>query len=82
MQKVNVYFDPDAKEKNPPTHHQRRVMSQDFRNISKDTSQYVRERRHLESRVSMSFSAKECCICFDAKPDAVIMECGHGGICY
>jgi len=21
-------------------------------------------------------------ICFDNEPDAVIMECGHGGVCY
>lgn len=32
--------------------------------------------------MSISFTQKECCICFDSKPDAVIMECGHGGICY
>ena len=32
--------------------------------------------------MSMSFTTKECCICFDQKPDAVIMDCGHGGICY
>ena len=23
-----------------------------------------------------------CCICFDNLADAVIMNCGHGGICY
>lgn len=32
--------------------------------------------------MSVSLTQKECCICFDSKPDAVIMECGHGGICY
>jgi len=35
-----------------------------------------------DSRMSISLTQKECCICFDSKPDAVIMECGHGGICY
>lgn len=29
-----------------------------------------------------SLTEKDCCICFDCNPDAVIMECGHGGICY
>jgi hypothetical protein len=33
-------------------------------------------------RKSVSLTQKDCCICFDSKPDAVIMECGHGGICY
>ena len=23
-----------------------------------------------------------CCICFDGLANAVIMNCGHGGICY
>ena len=32
--------------------------------------------------MSISLNSKECCICFDNKPDAVIMECGHGGLCY
>ena len=34
------------------------------------------------AKLSISLQQKECCICFDEKPDAVIMECGHGGICY
>ena len=25
---------------------------------------------------------QECLICFDLPPDAVFMDCGHGGICY
>jgi len=37
--------------------------------------------RH-DSKMSISLAQRECCICFDQKPDAVIMECGHGGICY
>jgi len=24
----------------------------------------------------------ECTICFDKKSDAIILECGHGGICF
>lgn len=27
-------------------------------------------------------SAVCCLVCFDKPPDAVFMECGHGGICY
>jgi hypothetical protein len=27
-------------------------------------------------------SVSACLICFDKAPDAVFMECGHGGICY
>jgi len=23
-----------------------------------------------------------CALCFDAVPDAALMECGHGGICF
>ena len=23
-----------------------------------------------------------CALCFDSAPDAVLMECGHGGICF
>lgn len=23
-----------------------------------------------------------CCVCFDKQPDAVFMDCGHGGVCY
>lgn len=34
------------------------------------------------NRMSVSLAQIECCICMDSKPDAVIMECGHGGICY
>ena len=24
----------------------------------------------------------DCLICYDAKADAVFMDCGHGGLCY
>ena len=27
-------------------------------------------------------SVMNCLICFDKPPDAVFMECGHGGVCY
>jgi len=27
-------------------------------------------------------SVSACLICFDKQPDAVFMECGHGGVCY
>ena len=27
-------------------------------------------------------SIANCLICFDKLPDSIIMECGHGGICY
>jgi hypothetical protein len=30
----------------------------------------------------MNESGVLCCICFDNPPDAVFMDCGHGGVCY
>jgi hypothetical protein len=30
----------------------------------------------------MNESGMLCCICFDNPPDAVFMDCGHGGVCY
>ena len=39
-------------------------------------------RQQSAAKFSISLNQKECCVCFDSKPDAVIMECGHGGICY
>lgn len=34
------------------------------------------------SEEKLNESAYLCCVCFDRPPDAVIMNCGHGGICY
>ncbi|CAD8044564.1 unnamed protein product [Paramecium primaurelia] len=31
--------------------------------------------------VSLS-SINSCCICFDNEPNALFMQCGHGGVCY
>ncbi|CAD8141924.1 unnamed protein product [Paramecium pentaurelia] len=31
--------------------------------------------------ISLS-SINQCCICFDNDPDALFMQCGHGGVCY
>ncbi len=68
-----------------------KYMSQDFRmgqehpaNLKAQTAAYDREKHRKDSinRMSVSLTQKECCICMDSKPDAVIMECGHGGICY
>ena len=69
--------------------HKRRFQSVDYRtDIPEDTTGNVDRRRQRGirqeslSRMSVSLMQKDCCICFDQKPDAVIMECGHGGICY
>lgn len=72
--------------------HQRRFQSVDYRqfevNQVNETNENVmnqnrkRQRNESVARLSISLNQKECCICFDSKPDAVIMECGHGGICY
>ena len=35
-----------------------------------------------EIAVDMSLLNQECCICYMALPDGVLMECGHGGVCY
>lgn len=32
--------------------------------------------------VSLNQSVMNCLICYDKLPDAVLMECGHGGLCY
>eukprot|EP01017_Pseudomicrothorax_dubius_P022439 TRINITY_DN2428_c0_g1_i8.p2 TRINITY_DN2428_c0_g1~~TRINITY_DN2428_c0_g1_i8.p2 ORF type:complete len:179 (+),score=15.76 TRINITY_DN2428_c0_g1_i8:1260-1796(+) len=29
-----------------------------------------------------SFSSMACLICYDKTPDAVMLNCGHGGLCY
>eukprot|EP00357_Protocruzia_adherens_P022956 CAMPEP_0115032066 /NCGR_PEP_ID=MMETSP0216-20121206/38935_1 /TAXON_ID=223996 /ORGANISM="Protocruzia adherens, Strain Boccale" /LENGTH=404 /DNA_ID=CAMNT_0002409891 /DNA_START=530 /DNA_END=1744 /DNA_ORIENTATION=+ len=34
------------------------------------------------STVSYYVNGKMCTICCDQEPDSVILECGHGGICY
>lgn len=31
---------------------------------------------------NMEKSNTMCLVCFDKVPDAVFMECGHGGVCY
>lgn len=37
----------------------------------------------VQSPVSnRSLAGQQCLVCFDKEPDAVFMECGHGGVCY
>lgn len=31
---------------------------------------------------SLNQSVASCLICYEKQPDAVLMECGHGGLCY
>lgn len=31
---------------------------------------------------NLNKSVVNCLVCFDKPPDAVFMECGHGGVCY
>ncbi|CAD8135233.1 unnamed protein product [Paramecium pentaurelia] len=45
-------------------------------NISKEIEQV-----NLPRSVSLS-SINACCICFDNEPNALFMQCGHGGVCY
>lgn len=67
-----------AKETGLKREKQQRHMSYDFNSLQQMTGQ----RKRQQSRVSVSLNQRDCCICFDNRPDAVIMECGHGGICY
>eukprot|EP01016_Furgasonia_blochmanni_P019441 TRINITY_DN21801_c0_g1_i1.p1 TRINITY_DN21801_c0_g1~~TRINITY_DN21801_c0_g1_i1.p1 ORF type:complete len:187 (+),score=17.71 TRINITY_DN21801_c0_g1_i1:65-625(+) len=46
----------------------------------------VSERHHQLASPNMSHgsepSVTTCLVCFDKMPDAVFMNCGHGGVCY
>ena len=61
--------------------HQKTVMEEE-----EDDS--TTHRRHQSSAIQnvvsprASIDNKECYVCCDKTADAVIMECGHGGICY
>jgi len=46
---------------------------------SADSSMVEDSHKGKSGDVSMK---QECLICFDKAPDAVFMECGHGGVCY
>ena len=35
-----------------------------------------------EIAVDMDLLKQECCICYMALPDGVMLDCGHGGVCY
>ncbi|KAM3138606.1 hypothetical protein pb186bvf_009358 [Paramecium bursaria] len=36
----------------------------------------------VDQSVRVDQSNNQCIICFDKTPDAVLMNCGHGGLCY
>ncbi|CAD8053589.1 unnamed protein product [Paramecium sonneborni] len=48
-----------------------------IQNSSKENQQLS----SLPKSVSLS-SIGACCICFDNEPNALFMQCGHGGVCY
>ena len=35
-----------------------------------------------ESLNSLTLNEKECLICLEQDADAILMDCGHGGVCY
>ncbi|CAK75025.1 unnamed protein product (macronuclear) [Paramecium tetraurelia] len=49
----------------------------DLENNSQDIKQQV----NVPSSISLS-SINSCCICFENEPNALFMQCGHGGVCY
>lgn len=53
--------------------------SHSMRNF-KEFSKTNRSSEHITARINESMN--NCIICFENIPDAVFMECGHGGICY
>ena len=44
-------------------------------------SKQIRE-KSIEKESNSEKSFVSCLICFSENPDAVFMECGHGGVCY
>lgn len=51
------------------------------RDIKKILFKKERSENNLEKTPSED-SNKACVICFENQPDAVLMNCGHGGICH
>ncbi|CAD8144791.1 unnamed protein product [Paramecium octaurelia] len=39
------------------------------------------QNENQQNSISLS-SINLCCICYDSNPDALFMQCGHGGVCY
>ena len=51
--------------------------------LNEDTTEAEKNNVSKESiSRSSERSVQNCLICYDKPPDAVFMECGHGGICY
>ena len=49
--------------------------------MSTDKEYYINQDNLNKSNLNMNeVSCQNCLICFDKEPDAVIMECGHGGL--
>jgi len=46
------------------------------------SAQYFTDINLIPGKVLEDQNDKLCTICFDSKADAIIMKCGHGGICY
>eukprot|EP00826_Nyctotherus_ovalis_P039956 TRINITY_DN3882_c0_g1_i1.p2 TRINITY_DN3882_c0_g1~~TRINITY_DN3882_c0_g1_i1.p2 ORF type:complete len:160 (+),score=46.59 TRINITY_DN3882_c0_g1_i1:1573-2052(+) len=38
--------------------------------------------RHEQISTGRKSEISNCTLCFDGAPDAVLLECGHGGICF
>lgn len=83
----STYFQPasviskEKKEKNA------RTMSHDLKELTKENfhfrsvSSIPRETINQKSFESVSFNGRKCSICYESECNAVLMDCGHGGIC-
>ncbi|CAD8144689.1 unnamed protein product [Paramecium pentaurelia] len=43
--------------------------------------QQYKQNKNQPRSISLS-SINQCCVCYDNNPDALFMQCGHGGVCY
>ena len=65
-----------------------RFYSLDYRDrnpLADVFSEIKEEAAENEDKISENLrekSTQNCLICFDNQPDAVFMDCGHGGVCY
>jgi hypothetical protein len=67
------FYSLDYRDRNPFAD----VLSQ----VNKETAGGNENEENLNESLKEK-STQNCLICFDNQPDAVFMDCGHGGVCY
>ena len=73
-------------QKDPAEHDPRAVLSEGDAEFVDDQKEEIRKvlfaLQNDPNNHKKENEAEECLICFDKKPNAVIMNCGHGGLCF